>query len=66
MSSMIDDSVLASDPTPSDTIRQFYKCVNEKNVKLLEDYISKDCFFEDYSFSKPFNGKKVRDFLNSC
>ncbi|XP_024986987.1 uncharacterized protein LOC112522143 [Cynara cardunculus var. scolymus] len=58
MSSMIGDSVRAPDPTPSDTIKQFYECMNEKNIKLLEDYISNDCFFEDYSFPKPFNGKK--------
>ncbi|KVH90135.1 hypothetical protein Ccrd_007872 [Cynara cardunculus var. scolymus] len=62
MSSMIGDSVRAPDPTPSDTIKQFYECMNEKNIKLLEDYISNDCFFEDYSFPKPFNGKKVRPF----
>nr|GEV47080.1 NTF2-like domain-containing protein [Tanacetum cinerariifolium] len=49
---------LASDPTPSDTIHQFYKCMNEKNVKQLENYISNDCFFEDYSFPKAFKGKK--------
>lgn len=58
MSLMIGDSMGAPDPTPSDTIRQFYKCMNEKNVKLLEDYISNDCTFEDYSFPKSFNGKK--------
>ncbi|KAK9079624.1 hypothetical protein SSX86_001297 [Deinandra increscens subsp. villosa] len=46
------------DPTPSDTIKQFYKCMNEKNVKRLENYISDDCLFEDYSFPKPFTGKK--------
>ncbi|KAI3792398.1 hypothetical protein L2E82_06275 [Cichorium intybus] len=58
MSSMIINSILAEDPTPSNTVRQFYKYMNEKNLKQLENYISNDCFFEDYSFPKPFNGKK--------
>lgn len=63
MSSMsMGNKNLAPDPTPSDTIHQFYKCMNEKNVKQLGNYISNDCFFEDYSFPKPFIGKKVIHF----
>lgn len=53
---------LTPDPTPSNTIHQFYKCVNEKNVKQLGNYISNDCVFEDYSFPNPFRGKKVIHF----
>lgn len=60
MSSMINGaSNPVPNPTPANTIRHFYKCMNEKNVKQLENYISNDCFFEDYSFPKPFKGKKV-------
>lgn len=60
MSSMIiGDSFIGPCPTPYDTVKQFYKCLNEKNVKRLENYLSDDCFFEDYSFPKPFTGKKV-------
>ncbi|XP_023773207.1 uncharacterized protein LOC111921865 isoform X1 [Lactuca sativa] len=58
MSSVITNSIIEQDPTPSDTITQFYKCINEKNIKQLENYISNDCFFEDYSFSNPFKGKQ--------
>ncbi|XP_071700326.1 uncharacterized protein [Rutidosis leptorrhynchoides] len=56
--SSVGNSIFGCDPTPSKTIREFYKCINEKNVKQLENYISNDCFFEDYSFPKPFKGKK--------
>nr|XP_043614127.1 uncharacterized protein LOC122586084 isoform X2 [Erigeron canadensis] len=52
------DSIFACDPTPSSTIKEFFNCINEKNVKQLENYISSDCFFEDLSFPKPFKGKK--------
>ncbi|XP_076905054.1 uncharacterized protein LOC143560693 [Bidens hawaiensis] len=55
---MIGDSGVTSELTPSDTIKEFYKCMNEKNVKRLESYLADDCFFEDYSFPKPFKGKK--------
>ncbi|KAI3822251.1 hypothetical protein L1987_09838 [Smallanthus sonchifolius] len=59
MSSLIiGDSDTGPDPTPADTIKQFYKCMNEKNPKRVENYLSDDCFFEDYSFPKPFTGKK--------
>ncbi|KAF5772463.1 putative NTF2-like domain superfamily, SnoaL-like domain-containing protein [Helianthus annuus] len=57
-SMMICDSDITPDPTPSEMIKEFYKCMNEKNVKRLENYLAKDCFFEDYSFPKPFSGKK--------
>ncbi|KAK1436261.1 hypothetical protein QVD17_02040 [Tagetes erecta] len=59
MSSMIiGDSDMRPDRTPSDTVKQFYKCLNEKNVKQIENYLSDDCLFEDYSFPTPFTGKK--------
>ncbi|KAF6162190.1 hypothetical protein GIB67_008319 [Kingdonia uniflora] len=44
--------------SPSDSIIQFYNCINRKNPKKLEKFISQDCYFEDYSFLKPFEGKK--------
>ncbi|KAL8244934.1 hypothetical protein R6Q59_011192 [Mikania micrantha] len=56
--STIGDLNPTPEPTPSDTIKQFYRFMNEKNVKRLENYLSDDCFFEDYSFPKPFTGKK--------
>ncbi|TXG50554.1 hypothetical protein EZV62_023078 [Acer yangbiense] len=42
----------------SDMIRQFYACINEKNLKKLDNYISNDCYIEDCSFPNPFQGKK--------
>ncbi|XP_043692421.1 uncharacterized protein LOC122642878 [Telopea speciosissima] len=44
--------------TPSETIRQFYSCINNKDQKELSELISNDCFFEDHSFIKAFEGKE--------
>lgn len=43
----------------SDMIREFFKCINEKNLTQLDNYISDDCYIEDCSFPAPFQGKKV-------
>ncbi|XP_061989035.1 uncharacterized protein LOC133707474 isoform X2 [Rosa rugosa] len=45
--------------SPSDTINDFYKCINEKNLKQLGHYISSECCIEECSFSTPLQGKKV-------
>ncbi|KAK9281899.1 hypothetical protein L1049_004806 [Liquidambar formosana] len=46
-------------PLPlSETIMQFYTCINEKNLNQLSEFITDDCFFDDFSFLKPFQGKK--------
>ncbi|XVE57938.1 hypothetical protein DITRI_Ditri04bG0129700 [Diplodiscus trichospermus] len=45
-------------PSAADTIKHFYMCINNKNLKKLGDYISEDCYIEDCSFFNPFNGKK--------
>ncbi|KAF5938586.1 hypothetical protein HYC85_022845 [Camellia sinensis] len=42
----------------SDSIKQFYTSINEKNVNKLREFISDDCYFDDCSFIKPFQGKK--------
>ncbi|KAJ4955842.1 hypothetical protein NE237_012625 [Protea cynaroides] len=44
--------------TPSETIQQFYICINNKGRKELRELISNDCFFEDSSYSKAFEGKE--------
>ncbi|XP_042475587.1 uncharacterized protein LOC122057527 [Macadamia integrifolia] len=44
--------------TPSEIIQQFYTCINSKDQKELRKLISNDCFFEEYSFSKAFEGKE--------
>lgn len=48
-----------SNYTPSETIEQFYECINNKNVTKLGRYLANDCVYEDFSFPKPFQGKKV-------
>ncbi|KAJ6712529.1 NUCLEAR TRANSPORT FACTOR 2 (NTF2) FAMILY PROTEIN [Salix purpurea] len=56
--SAADDFNLKLGPSPSDMIKQFYTCINEKNLKELDGYISDDCIFEDCSFLQPMQGKK--------
>ncbi|KAL9242804.1 hypothetical protein vseg_016768 [Gypsophila vaccaria] len=45
-------------PSVSDVIRRLYTCINEKNLKELEDIISNDCLLEDSTFPHSFQGKK--------
>ncbi|XP_027181551.1 uncharacterized protein LOC113779951 isoform X2 [Coffea eugenioides] len=45
-------------PATSNSIMQFYKSINDKKLKQLEQLLSDDCFFDDYSFPKPFEGKQ--------
>ncbi|KAI3987826.1 hypothetical protein MKX01_020940 [Papaver californicum] len=47
-----------SPATPSDTILQFYKCINTGGWRNLADFMAQDCIFEDYTFSVPFKGEK--------
>lgn len=47
--------------SPSHKVKQFYACMNEKNLTQLGEFISKETQFDDYSFIKPFNGKGVRN-----
>ncbi|CAL5356166.1 unnamed protein product [Camellia sinensis] len=42
----------------SDSIKQFYTSINEKNLNKLREFISDNCYFDDCSFIKPFQGKK--------
>ncbi|KAJ6946215.1 hypothetical protein NC651_001083 [Populus alba x Populus x berolinensis] len=53
-----DDFDFKLGPSPSQMIKQFYTCINEKKLKELDGYISDDCFFEDSSFLQPMQGKK--------
>ncbi|GAB4834447.1 hypothetical protein Ancab_032703 [Ancistrocladus abbreviatus] len=42
----------------SDTVKQFYTCINEKNMDQLAELITNDCYLEDCSFPNTFHGKK--------
>ncbi|KAK4365412.1 hypothetical protein RND71_016770 [Anisodus tanguticus] len=44
--------------SPSDTIKKFYTSINNKDMNHLALLIAKDCFFDDFSYTKPFRGKK--------
>ncbi|KAJ6703555.1 NUCLEAR TRANSPORT FACTOR 2 (NTF2)-LIKE PROTEIN [Salix viminalis] len=44
--------------SPSNMIKQFYACINDKRLKELDGYVSEDCHFEDCSFLQPMQGKK--------
>lgn len=59
MSSNNDSDLILGPHSAADTIKTFYKCINDKNLNKLECYISEDCYIEDCSFFNPFNGKKV-------
>ncbi|KAL8053906.1 hypothetical protein ABFX02_05G103400 [Erythranthe guttata] len=48
----------SSSPSPARTVTQFYSAINDKNLKKLDSLIAEDCLYEDYSFPKPFRGKK--------
>lgn len=52
--------------SPSETIKRFYTCINKKDLNQLGKFISDDdCFFDDCSFYKPFQGKKeVMEFFS--
>ncbi|XP_075505914.1 uncharacterized protein LOC142542899 [Primulina tabacum] len=51
-------NIKISADSPANTIMQFYSAINEKKLKKLDKLMAEDCFFEDFSFSKPFHGKK--------
>ncbi|XAR55085.1 hypothetical protein NMG60_11030468 [Bertholletia excelsa] len=60
---MITSSTKNSDLSPdrlsaSETIKQFYTCINDRDLKQLAGLVSKDCSFDDCSFLKPFQGRK--------
>jgi hypothetical protein len=45
--------------SPAEIVEHFYTCINEKELEQLDEYISQDACFYDYTFIKPFQGKKV-------
>ncbi|KAK2425939.1 hypothetical protein QL285_024665 [Trifolium repens] len=50
--------------SPAEIVEHFYACINEKELQQLDEYISQDACFYDYTFIKPFQGKKeVMHFL---
>ncbi|KAK7860759.1 hypothetical protein CFP56_033176 [Quercus suber] len=50
--------------SPSETINKFYTSINSKDLDDLREIISEDCYFEECSFPRPFEGKKeVMQFL---
>ncbi|KAG5539625.1 hypothetical protein RHGRI_019983 [Rhododendron griersonianum] len=50
--------IIPNPPSPFETIKQFYACINKKDLNQLGEFISDDCFFDDCSFYRPFQGKK--------
>lgn len=59
MATTISSTFSPGSQSPSDTIHEFYDCINHKNLKQLGHYISRDCYIEECSFSTPLRGKKV-------
>jgi len=48
--------------SPIDAIKKFYRCINNKDLKQLEDCIDRNCLVEDSFFPYQFQGKKVNIF----
>lgn len=46
-------------------IKAFYSSINTKDLKNLKALMAEDCFFDDFSFPTPFQGKKVCLFCSS-
>ncbi|KAG4403923.1 hypothetical protein GLYMA_01G221700v4 [Glycine max] len=44
--------------SPADTVEQYYTSINDKDLRQLDECISEDACFDDYAFTKPFQGKK--------
>ncbi|XP_070009196.1 uncharacterized protein [Nicotiana sylvestris] len=44
--------------SPSDTIKKFYSSINNNDLNQLALLISEDCFFDDFSYTRPFKGRK--------
>ncbi|KAK2984569.1 hypothetical protein RJ640_018947 [Escallonia rubra] len=59
VASSMSNSEMGLNPSSSDTVKNLYLYINDKNLKQLGNLISTNCIFEDSSFSKPFQGKKV-------
>nr|XP_019705797.1 uncharacterized protein LOC105043310 [Elaeis guineensis] len=47
----------------SDAILEFYSSINDKDLNKLEQLISDDCVFEDLTYFKPLERKKIRQFF---
>lgn len=46
--------------SPTEMLESFYKCINEQNLKELNNYISEACLIDDSLFDEPFIWKKVK------
>ncbi|KAF7139634.1 hypothetical protein RHSIM_Rhsim07G0088000 [Rhododendron simsii] len=56
--------IIPNPPSPFETIKQFYACINKKDLNQLGEFISDDCFLDDCSFYRPFQGKtEVMEFF---
>lgn len=59
-----EDGTNMSTLSPSDTIRKFYSCINKKDMNQLALLIAEDCFYDDFSYIQPFQGRKVPHFFS--
>ena len=64
MPSNSNSSLVKSSPSPSEIVKKFYTCINNKNLMQLHEFIAEDCYFEECSFPQPFNGRKVSSSYN--
>jgi len=59
MASKKDPNSQQNSLSPAETVDQYFASINGKDLTQLDECISEDACFEDYAFTKPFQGKKV-------
>ncbi|KAL3331401.1 hypothetical protein AABB24_034957 [Solanum stoloniferum] len=47
-----------SEVSPSDTIKKFYSSINNKDMNQLALLLAENCFYDDFSYSQPFQGRE--------
>ncbi|WVZ09958.1 hypothetical protein V8G54_014488 [Vigna mungo] len=58
MASKRDPNSQQNSLSSAETVDQYFTSINGKDLRQLDECISEDACFEDYAFTKPFQGKK--------
>lgn len=59
MASKRDPNSQQNSLSSAETVDEYFTSINGKDLRQLDECISEDACFEDYAFTKPFQGKKV-------
>ncbi|XP_014520227.1 uncharacterized protein LOC106777198 [Vigna radiata var. radiata] len=58
MASKRDPNSQQNSLSSAETVDEYFTSINGKDLRQLDECISEDACFEDYAFTKPFQGKK--------